>query len=223
MSITLPPLRKRQTDIAPLAATIIDEAAVRTGRPPALLTDAAIDALERHHWPGNVRELRDTLERALVLSQGDAIDVDQLVMADPTAFGDDPHHEERTDRYEMHPSSRRMLRATINRPSNIPSSMPVPAQSGSPPPPLTQSGMMNAVTVPPGGALPSGTPFEETQRLPNDLRAELRSIERQRILDALTKTAGNQSQAAKLLGMSRYTLMSRLETYGIARPRKSRA
>jgi DNA-binding NtrC family response regulator len=83
---------------------------------------------------------------------------------------------------------------------------------------LTQSGMMHAVTMPPP------VPGEETLRMTQsgDLRAELRSIERQRILDALTRTAGNQSQAAKLLGMSRYTLMSRLETYGIARPRKTR-
>jgi DNA-binding NtrC family response regulator len=52
------------------------------------------------------------------------------------------------------------------------------------------------------------------------LRGELKSIERQRILDALAKCAGNQTQAAKVLGISRYTLMNRLEAYGIARPRK---
>ncbi len=53
-----------------------------------------------------------------------------------------------------------------------------------------------------------------------DLRGEVKSLEKQRILDALTKTAGNQSQAAKLLGMSRYTLIARIEEYGLARPRK---
>src|SRR5207253_2445702 len=102
--------------IAPLAATIVEEACARAGRAHALLTDAAIDALERYHWPGNVRELRETLDRALALCQDDTIDIDQLVMADPEAFGDDPQHDERTDRYEMHPSSRRMMRAAIVRP-----------------------------------------------------------------------------------------------------------
>ncbi|MEM9457761.1 MAG: helix-turn-helix domain-containing protein [Myxococcota bacterium] len=45
-------------------------------------------------------------------------------------------------------------------------------------------------------------------------------IERQRIIDALDRCAGNQTQAAKLLKISRRTLINRLDKYGIARPRK---
>jgi two-component system, NtrC family, response regulator AtoC len=44
--------------------------------------------------------------------------------------------------------------------------------------------------------------------------------ERRRILDALESCAGNQTRAAKLLGISRNTLLARLDTYGIKRPRK---
>jgi DNA-binding NtrC family response regulator len=46
--------------------------------------------------------------------------------------------------------------------------------------------------------------------------------EKQRILDALNRCAGNQTAAAKLLGMGRRTLINRLDQYGIARPRKGR-
>jgi two-component system response regulator AtoC len=53
-----------------------------------------------------------------------------------------------------------------------------------------------------------------------DLRAEVAALERQRILDALEKCAGNQTQAAKLLGMPRRTLVKRLAAYEIPRPRK---
>jgi DNA-binding NtrC family response regulator len=52
------------------------------------------------------------------------------------------------------------------------------------------------------------------------LHAELDRIERERILDALTRSAGNQTQAAKLLGISRTTLVARLEAFGFPRPRK---
>ena len=44
--------------------------------------------------------------------------------------------------------------------------------------------------------------------------------ERQRIIDALEKCAGNQTRAAKLLGISRNTLLARLDAYNIPRPRK---
>ena len=52
------------------------------------------------------------------------------------------------------------------------------------------------------------------------LHAEVSALERQRILDALERCAGNQTQAAKLLGISRGTLISRLDSYGLPRPRK---
>jgi hypothetical protein len=45
-------------------------------------------------------------------------------------------------------------------------------------------------------------------------------LERQQIVDALNRYAGNQSRAARYLGVSRRTLVSRLDFFGIARPRK---
>ena len=60
-----------------------------------------------------------------------------------------------------------------------------------------------------------------TGRAPTSaLRPEIEALERQRIVDALAECAGNQTQAAKKLGISRVTLLSRLDDYGIARPRK---
>jgi DNA-binding NtrC family response regulator len=52
------------------------------------------------------------------------------------------------------------------------------------------------------------------------LRAELEALERQRIVDALNRAGGNQSAAAKELGMSRGTFLTRLDAFGIPRPRK---
>ncbi|MEQ9318671.1 MAG: helix-turn-helix domain-containing protein, partial [Polyangiaceae bacterium] len=53
-----------------------------------------------------------------------------------------------------------------------------------------------------------------------DYQAARDALEEQRIREALQQTAGNQTKAAKLLGMSRRTLVSRLDKYGIDRPRK---
>jgi two-component system response regulator AtoC len=55
---------------------------------------------------------------------------------------------------------------------------------------------------------------------PATLRADIERVERQRIVDALEQCAYNQTKAARLLGLARGTLISRMEQYGLARPRK---
>ncbi|WP_237245708.1 helix-turn-helix domain-containing protein [Sorangium cellulosum] len=48
----------------------------------------------------------------------------------------------------------------------------------------------------------------------------MRAVDRQRVLEALEQSAGNQTRAAKLLGISLRTLINRIDAYGIPRPRK---
>ncbi|MDQ3299331.1 MAG: sigma 54-interacting transcriptional regulator [Myxococcota bacterium] len=55
---------------------------------------------------------------------------------------------------------------------------------------------------------------------PKDMRSELDDLERKRILEALEQCGGNQTRAAQLVGISRRTLLKRLDDYGIVRPRK---
>jgi transcriptional regulator with PAS, ATPase and Fis domain len=75
---TLPPLRERSADILALAEWMLNQAALRIGRPALALSSAAAEALLGYRWPGNVRELRNAMEHAVVLSRGDNIHFDDL-------------------------------------------------------------------------------------------------------------------------------------------------
>ncbi|HEY8945767.1 MAG TPA: helix-turn-helix domain-containing protein, partial [Polyangiaceae bacterium] len=63
-------------------------------------------------------------------------------------------------------------------------------------------------------------PFTTEEVPTNLMRAELERRERRHIKEALERTGGNQSEAAVLLGISRRTLMNRMDRYGMNRPRK---
>jgi transcriptional regulator with PAS, ATPase and Fis domain/CHASE2 domain-containing sensor protein len=78
--LELPPLRDRRRDIEPLAARFLAEAAAEAQRTVSL-SEAALQALERHDWPGNVRELQNTLRRAVALSERAVLAPDDLGLA----------------------------------------------------------------------------------------------------------------------------------------------
>jgi two-component system, NtrC family, response regulator AtoC len=75
----------------------------------------------------------------------------------------------------------------------------------------------HAPTAPAAPLLPVPSP---PALLPAELREQLAQAERQRIIEALSKCAGNQTEAALALGISRRTLVKRLATFNIPRPRK---
>ena len=80
--IVVPPLRERPEDIRPLVAHFVGQAMGVTHVAPKILEEEALARLEALQWPGNVRELRNTVERLLILSPGEAVraaDVDSLV------------------------------------------------------------------------------------------------------------------------------------------------
>jgi DNA-binding NtrC family response regulator len=159
ISLTIPPLRERRSEIAELARFFVVQACQDLRRSELTITPAALALLEQYSWPGNIRELKNVMERAVVLCDAAEIGPDQLP-AEKIKGQNEPLSEVET--------------STGSREGD----------SGG----LTKSG--------------------------------LKVVERQRIIEALAACAGNQSRAAKMLGMPRRTFISKLDAYGIPRPQK---
>ena len=81
VDISLPPLRDRPEDIPLLARHFLRRICAREHRPVPTLSAAALDQLRRHTWPGNIRELENYLEKALIFSDGDML---ELLTAQPS-------------------------------------------------------------------------------------------------------------------------------------------
>jgi hydrogenase-4 transcriptional activator len=73
--IEVPPLRERPEDIPPLANHFALRAATRFGTPPRIPTPEDLDLLVAYPWPGNVRELAAVIERAVILGNGERLEV----------------------------------------------------------------------------------------------------------------------------------------------------
>jgi two-component system response regulator PilR (NtrC family) len=78
ITISLPPLRDRSEDIPLLARHFLALYCAENDKPIREITPQAMHLLMDYRWPGNVRELENVIERAVVLSSADRLDVDLL-------------------------------------------------------------------------------------------------------------------------------------------------
>jgi two-component system response regulator HydG len=78
VSVRLPPLRERREDVLLLASAFLRRDAEKLPKQITGFTPAAAAALERYPWPGNVRELQHAVERAVILTRGEVVDLADL-------------------------------------------------------------------------------------------------------------------------------------------------
>jgi two-component system NtrC family response regulator/two-component system response regulator HydG len=88
VTVTLPPLRKRKSDVPQLVAHFIEKYNDLHGKVVKGLAPGTLNALLSYDWPGNVRELGNVVERAVVLARGSELTSDDLP---PTMLGPRPH------------------------------------------------------------------------------------------------------------------------------------
>jgi two-component system, NtrC family, response regulator HydG len=87
IALRVPPLRERRDDIPLLAEHFLRLFGERNDRHLAGFSRPAAEALARYDWPGNVRELENTIERAVVLSRGTAVELEDLPVEVRTGQG----------------------------------------------------------------------------------------------------------------------------------------
>jgi len=76
--IFVPPLRERPDDIPLLVRHYMDYFSRENNTRPKRVTQSAMEALQRFRWKGNIRELRNTVERMIIMTGGDTIDLPDL-------------------------------------------------------------------------------------------------------------------------------------------------
>lgn len=81
MHIVLPPLRERMDEIKELANSFLLRYAQKYGRNADKIDNQALTALKLHRWNGNIRELKNAMEKAVIMSEGETLTLQDLQMS----------------------------------------------------------------------------------------------------------------------------------------------
>ncbi len=81
--VALPPLRHRVEDIPLLVAHFVNKYSRRMSKEISKVSRAAMDNLMQYPWPGNIRELENFIERAVILTESDVLEIPVLSLWSP--------------------------------------------------------------------------------------------------------------------------------------------
>jgi DNA-binding NtrC family response regulator len=82
--LRVPPLRERKEDMPELIAHFASQVASQNGWKQKSFGEEAVEKLRQYTWPGNVRELRNVVERLILLSEGETVNVDDVRLVLPS-------------------------------------------------------------------------------------------------------------------------------------------
>lgn len=82
IQIEIPPLRERIMDIPLLADFFLDIYCAKYKKPALKLSDDVVERMKQYAWPGNVRELQHTIEKAVILSDGDTLTMNNFFFSE---------------------------------------------------------------------------------------------------------------------------------------------
>ena len=81
MHVMLPPLRERSDEIKELALSFLRTYAAKYGRDVNAIDPQVLDSLRLHRWNGNIRELKNTIEKAVIMSDGETLKMEDLQLS----------------------------------------------------------------------------------------------------------------------------------------------
>jgi two-component system response regulator AtoC len=183
--IHLPPLRERREDIPLLVDHFLARFNERLKKQIAGAAPEALERLVSHQWPGNIRELENVIERTILFCEDTHIRLADL----PGELGGTPNQ-------------------AMSPPTASTEERPIAAATSSGNLPMVQ----NPTAAPPTTLPPVG---EEVGSLKEAVRAETERVERELIQRALDETAGNVTQAARKLQISRKSLQTKMKELGL--------
>lgn len=191
--IVIPPLRDRPADVIPLTEHFLKRFCREMGKKVPRISPAAEEALLTHSWDGNVRELQNTVERSVILLEGNVLGpeilkIDTLARLRSLGAG----------------KAVGPLGPSLG-PGGAVSAPPAPAQGEA------EKSEPSGTEQPAPRSLSVWHPF----RIP-EVGFSLEEHEKELLSQSLIRTKNNKSAAAKLLGLSRATLRYRLEKFAIS-------
>lgn len=83
MHLMLPPLRERTDEIKELALSFLHTYATKYGRQVQTIAQPVLESLRLHRWSGNIRELKNTIEKAVIMSDGETLKMEDLQLSIP--------------------------------------------------------------------------------------------------------------------------------------------
>jgi sigma-54 specific flagellar transcriptional regulator A len=212
--IEMPSLRERLEDLDHLISEFVAQN-IEAGRPPLRLLARTVEALREYSWPGNVRELANLIERLSVLYGSQPVDILDL-----------------PPRYRAGYLTEEAIEALLADIAAVePNDPPVEESVGaSVRDGVTETAAVASLTVSDDedvgvnngfsdGELLEISSKSDVSLLPNDgfdLRLHLLNIEQQLIVQALERSRGTVSHAAKLLGLRRTTLVEKMRRFNMS-------
>ena len=214
--IEMPSLRERIEDLEVLVGEFVAQNE-RAGRPALRILPRAMDALRAYSWPGNVRELGNLIERLSVLHADQPVDILDLPSKYRAGFlSDEAMATLLADLAAAEPLDEIELVEEDPIESGVDLAEPVVEPTIAEPLAEAATGSVRGRLDGPAvvGAAVTHIPHLPAEGM--DLRAYLNDIEHALIVEALARSSGTVSQAARLLGLRRTTLVEKMRRFGLS-------